>query len=260
MLGYLINELKKPIYVFFYSAFISIVSIYISVKVFEKYESFFITFLITLSLIPFFKKIVNKEVKNTLKVSDKKFFERYLNTIYFYLLVLFGLVFGMSLVYIFLPSNISEKIFEKQIEVIKKIRGMFIGNLFNNIPLLGIFFHNLSVLLLCFILSLLYGLGSLLIISWNATVLATAIGMLTKNYGIFFYPQAFLTFLPHGMLEFISFFLAGLAGAILSVASARRKIFEIKKFYRDSFKLLLYSILILFVAAIIETLILTIRI
>ena len=260
MLGYLINELKKPIYVFFYSAFISIVSIYISVKVFEKYESFFITFLITLSLIPFFKKIVNKEVKNTLKVSDKNFFERYLNTIYFYLLVLFGLVFGMSLVYIFLPSNISEKIFEKQIEVIKKIRGMFIGNLFNNIPLLGIFFHNLSVLLLCFILSLLYGLGSLLIISWNATVLATAIGMLTKNYGIFFYPQAFLTFLPHGTLEFISFFLAGLAGAILSVASARRKIFEIKKFYRDSFKLLLYSILILFVAAIIETLILTIRI
>jgi uncharacterized membrane protein SpoIIM required for sporulation len=260
MLGYLINELKKPVYVFFYSAFISIVSIYISVKVFEKYESFFITFLITLSLIPFFKKIVNKEVKNTLKVSDRNFFERYLNTIYFYLLVLFGLVFGMSLVYIFLPSNISEKIFEKQIEAIKKIRGMFIGNLFNNIPLLGIFFHNLSVLFLCFILSLLYGLGSLLIISWNATVLATAIGMLTKNYGIFFYPQAFLTFLPHGMLEFISFFLAGLGGAILSVASARRKIFEIKKFYRDSFKLLLYSILILFVAAIIETLILTIRI
>jgi uncharacterized membrane protein SpoIIM required for sporulation len=260
MLGYLINELKKPIYIFFYSALISIISIYISVKIFKDYESLFITFLITLSLIPFFKKIVNKEVKSTLKISNENFFEKYLNTIYFYLLVLFGLVFGMSLVYIFLPTNVSEKIFEKQVETIKKIRGMFTGSLFNNVPVLEIFFHNLSVLLLCFILSLLYGFGSLLIISWNATVLATAIGMLTKNYGIIFYPQAFLTFLPHGTLEFISYFLAGLAGAILSVSSARRKIFEIKKFYRDSFKILLYSILILFIAAIVETLILTIKI
>jgi uncharacterized membrane protein SpoIIM required for sporulation len=161
------------------------------------------------------------------------------------------------LVYIFLPQEVSSKIFEKQIETIKRIRGMFIGNLFDDSIFLKIFFNNLSVLLLSFIFSLLYGFGCLLIISWNATILATAIGMLTKNYGILFYPQAFLIFLPHGSLEFISFFLGGLAGAILSVASSRRKIFEIKKFYLDSFKLLLYSILILLIAAMIETLIIS---
>jgi len=256
MLGYLISELKNPLYLFFYSALISIVSIYISVQVFKSYESFFITFLITLSLIPFFKKIIDIEIRRTLKISNKSFFERYYHTIYFYLLVLFGLVFGMSLVYVFLPSNISEKIFEKQIETIKKIKNTFTGNFFEKNIFFKIFFNNLSVLFLSFLLSLIYGFGSLLIISWNATILATAIGMLTKNYGILFYPQAFLTFLPHGTLEFISFFLAGLSGAILAVASSRRKVFEIKKFYLDSFKLLFFSILILLIAAIIESIIL----
>jgi uncharacterized membrane protein SpoIIM required for sporulation len=257
MLGHLINELKNPIFIFFYSAIISIINIYVSVQIFKNYESFFITFLTTLSLIPFFKKIVDIEVRNTLKIKDTDFFERYFQVICFYLLVLFGLVFGTSLVYIFLPQELSSKIFEKQIETIKRIRGMFIGNLFDDNIFLKIFFNNLSVLLLSFIFSLLYGFGCLLIISWNAIILATAIGMLTKNYGIFFYPQAFLIFLPHGSLEFISFFLGGLAGAILSIASSRRKIFQIKKFYLDSFKLLLYSILILLIAAMIETLIIS---
>lgn len=239
---------KNPLVPFFYSAMISIISVYVSYLVFKSYEGFFVTFFISISLIPFFRKIVYLNLKRT--IYAKNFFERYYDVIYFYLIVLFGIVFGLSVLYVFLPSEVSKQIFYYQIKAIERIRGNFVvGDTF-----LKIFINNFSVLTLSFILSIIFGFGAILIISWNATVLAAAIGMLTKNFGLTFYPQAFLIFLPHGTLEFIAYFLAGLAGATLSSASVKFKHSLAFNFFLDSLKIYLVSIFILFIAAIVEVL------
>ncbi|MEM0480674.1 MAG: stage II sporulation protein M [Candidatus Aenigmatarchaeota archaeon] len=243
-----IKSFRNPLIPFFYSAIISIISVYVSFLIFKGYEGFFVTFFITISLIPFFRKLVYLEIKRTFK--GRNIIERFRDVIYFYIVVLLGIVFGLSILYSFLPKEISEQIFQYQIKAIERIRGSFVANdIF-----LKIFVNNFSVLTLSFILSIIFGFGALLIICWNATVLATAIGMLVKNYGITFFPQAFLIFLPHGILEFIAYFLAGIAGAMLSSASVKFKYSFSSVFFIDSFKIYLLSILILLIAAIVETL------
>ena len=119
-----------------------------------------------------------------------------------------------------------------------------------------IFLNNAIVLTLSFLFSLLFGFGAIFIVSWNATVLAAAIGMLSKALGgAKTLPLAILTFLPHGSLEILAYLIGGLAGGILSVAITKRNISGVK-FYRvlsDTFMLYVYSVLLLVVAGLIES-------
>ncbi len=143
--------------------------------------------------------------------------------------------------------QISEKLFKEQIETIKRITG---GFSFQD-PFLTIFFNNIQVAILAFLLSFIYGFGGVLVISWNATILGIAIGMLTKSYGIQYYPLALSTFLPHGIFEFFAFLIAAISGSIISSYYYKKN----DKLIKDSILLLLFSIFLIFIGAIIETII-----
>jgi uncharacterized membrane protein SpoIIM required for sporulation len=113
------------------------------------------------------------------------------------------------------------------------------------------------------ILSLFYGVGAVLIIVWNASVLATVLGdvirqSLAKSYITLAIGSALLTYAAHGIPEILAYLIGALAGGLVSVATIRHH-YTSKKFYyvlQDATWLVIISFALLLLAAIIESLIL----
>lgn len=91
---------------------------------------------------------------------------------------------------------------------------------------LFIFENNAGVLLFTIVLSLLYGVGAIFIIAWNASIIGLFFGEtflagnISKMLGMF---QGML--LGHGPPELLGYVFGALAGAILSAMVARGKVF-----------------------------------
>lgn len=116
-----------------------------------------------------------------------------------------------------------------------------------------IFANNIYVLIFTLIFSLLFGAGVIFILAWNASVIAAAISIFTKSE-LSALPLAMFRYLAHGIPEIASYFVAALAGGIISLAVIRREI-GTNKFWRvlqDSLNLIILAVGILFIAALME--------
>jgi uncharacterized membrane protein SpoIIM required for sporulation len=181
----------------------------------------------------------------------------------------FGFIIGFSFWYIVLPREVVENVFLAQTQTIAAINSPT-GNFHSQINVFSLLFlNNVKVLLFCIFFSFLYGAGALFILTWNASVVGTAIGnffrteiarfSLTFGFtSLYFYFRAYslsiLRYLIHGIPEICSYLIAGLAGGIISTAIVRHDVTS-RNFERvviDTADLLIISLLMLFVAAIIE--------
>jgi hypothetical protein len=126
-----------------------------------------------------------------------------------------------------------------------------------------IFENNLIVMLICFALSFFYGSGALLILILNASIFASALArviLIQSGKAAGFLPSTSLIACNLGIMFFHmipevgSYLLAAIAGGVLSKAIVREK-FSYKKFWpvlKSSIFLLIFAIIILLFAAIIE--------
>ncbi len=244
--------LKNPFAIFYFSALITLFSFIISFLIFKQDVGLYTVFFITFGLTPFMYKLnlyVGKKEFNKEERKRKGFLAFYKEVIFSYAAVFIGITLVLSLLYLLLPYEISEKTFKTQIEEIKAIRGYFsFGGTFQTI-----FINNIGVLFLSFLLSLLYGSGAIFILSWNASILAAAVGMTAKALGgAKALPLALMVYFPHGSLEILAYFLAAIAGGIVSYASLKEK--RERFVFEDAFFLLSLGIFLLLIAASIETL------
>jgi uncharacterized membrane protein SpoIIM required for sporulation len=110
-----------------------------------------------------------------------------------------------------------------------------------------------------FLFSFLFGCGAIFILAWNSSVLASAIGLVSKSYGgVMAFPSAVLMFFPHGSFEISAYLIGAIAGGLVSAAFTRRKSIRFWQIIQDSFKLLLISFVFLIIGGIIETTIIVI--
>ncbi|MBN2881562.1 stage II sporulation protein M [Candidatus Woesearchaeota archaeon] len=129
--------------------------------------------------------------------------------------------------------------------------------------------HNLKLLMFIFLTSFIFGAGSLFIISWNASIIAVHIGETSlrffsvMNGGFFakigayfagfFYAMGQIFF--HGILEFGGFFIAAIAGGVISISllkhDLRSKTF--RKIGLQCLALFLLSMFLIIMAAYVET-------
>jgi hypothetical protein len=176
------------------------------------------------------------------------FLSFYREVIMSFVAIFAGMTLVFSLLYLLLPSEIAEKSFQTQINEIKAIRGYFwFGGTFQTILI-----NNIGVLFLSFIFSLIYGSGAIFILAWNASILATAASMLAKSLGgTYKLPIALLSYMPHGSLEIVAYFLAAIAGGIASYNLTRGK--EIRVLLEDCLFLLALGMVFLLLGAIVET-------
>ncbi len=146
----------------------------------------------------------------------------------------------------------------------------------------SIFMNNLYVMIISFVLSLFYGAGSLFLITFNGSIFAAVLAKVIKikiprdpswytyTFSVLGQPIAFSlqgfwitsSFIAcnlgimffHGIPEVLAYFFAAIAGGVLSEAFIKEK-FMSKGFFkiaRNAFLLLFLSIIVLYVAAIIE--------
>ena len=244
---------KKPHLLFFFGIAISLTCLFISFMVFETSVGMFTTFLITIAVTPFMINLLRYEEAREEELyqhrKDISLIKRHRNILLIFSIFFISIVFSFSLLYLVLPEELSQKIFEDQINEIKAIRGSFASP----DTFIKIVSNNIGVLFLSFLFSFLFGAGAIFILTWNASVLAVAIGMLAQSIGgIKALPLAAMVFFPHGSLEILAYFIGAIAGGLISAALTRRKPKWFWFIFRDSEKLLVISIILLFIAGMVE--------
>jgi len=271
---------RKPWELFFvgfaYSAISLILAnlLFASNPVFSKHISVLvITFTVMFSM-PFFYMMIKLEEERNYNEEGRSLIMSHGRSISALMWLFFGFVMAYSLVYVLFPGMVGQS-FEAQleqycqinmpnnmVECVTKNGGVFAGG-FANAYLTGevttkqyalsIFVNNIYVMIFSLIFSLIFGAGAIFILAWNASVIATAVGIFAKS-SITNLPAALSRYMIHGLPEISAYFVAALAGGIIGVAlikhDMRDKLFW--KAVKDSLNLVLLSFLLLVVGLLIE--------
>ena len=176
-----------------------------------------------------------------------------------------GFVIGFSFWYIILPTTDAAS---QQIETFCAINNPGNKECANNIlakdsvttifatnkeRLFLIFANNIYVLIFTLVFSLLFGAGVVFILAWNASVIAAEIAIFTRS-DLNLLPVAILRYFVHGIPEIGSYFVAALAGGIISFAVIKRDI-GTERFWRvlqDALNLIILAAILLFLSALVE--------
>ncbi len=248
------EAVNSPHWMFVVGGIVSVTCLVVSFLVFDTSIGMFFTFLVTIAMMPFMVKLNKYEEDQQeewlKRRRDMNLFQRNADMLKIYTAFFAGMIVSLSIIYFLLPNAVVERLFDEQIAEINAIRGKVA---FSD-TFLKIVFNNLSVLMLSFFFSFLFGAGAVFILAWNASILSTAIGLLAKSIGGFkALPMAVLVFLPHGSLEIMAYFIGGIAGGLVSAVISRRHTAYFWPIVRDSLSLMVVSILLLMVGGFVES-------
>jgi len=201
-------------------------------------------FFTSLGLAPFMVRILYVEERKDITDLEESFIGRHKEVLYVYTFLFLGAVFAYSLWFTILPEPIVNSIFTEQISTLNWVSGVKSGLATGSLSAkqgLGfkvITLNNLKVLSVATLLSFALGSGAIFILTWNASIIAVAIGSSARglisyyaNLGnlaslaAYFHalPLSFSQLILHGSLEIAAYFIGGLAGGILSVALTHRQ-------------------------------------
>lgn len=264
----LVNPFKaerNPWEMFFVGMFYSSVAVLLSLWVFKPYASLVAVFLTVIACVPIIYGTIKLEEKKDLEIEDEKILiKEHGRALSFFVFLFLGITISFTLWYVFLPADLTQYLFSIQTKTISDINTQITGQGINQITLFSkIFLNNIKVLIFCLIFAFIYGFGSIFILTWNASVIGTAIGNfirtnISNTAGFTHYFQitslGVLRYMVHGIPEILAYFIGGLSAGIISIAITRHD-FRSKKFQHillDSTDLLLLSLVVLLVAALIE--------
>ena len=262
---------SHPKNLFFHGFIYVSIGLFLSLWIFNEHASLIMVFLTTMAAIPLVYNIIKIEEKKDLSDLDEKSLlrehSRALNVFIWYFV---GATVAFAFWYTVLPNNIISGLFEVQTQTILHLRSNVVGNSYQTFrTFTQILSNNLKVLIFCILFSFLYGLGALFILTWNASVIGVAIGDIIRSglsaleskfhlglvvgYAGVIYDGLF-RYAIHGIPEIMAYFVAGLAGGIISTAAIRHD-FGTKRYEKiimDSSVLLLLSLFLVVAAAILE--------
>ena len=270
----LLNPLKaekRPWEMFFLGFVYSSIAILLSLWIFRDQASLIMVFLTVMACVPIVYNTMKLEESKDLEISKESTLLREHNkAIIFLMFLFFGITLSFVAWYIFLPSDTLNLVFDKQTATIQSINNQVSGNAYQQFSTFTrIFLNNIKVLAFATLFAFIYGAGAIFILTWNASVIGTAIGNfirsnLSQYAGLLGFEKfasyfnvvsiGLLRYILHGIPEILAYFYGGLAGGIISVAI-------IKKHYKDErfshivfdiSELLVIALAFLLVAALIE--------
>lgn len=262
----IINPMKaqrKPWIMMLVGALYSSVGLFLSLWIFRDHSDLVMVFFTVMACMPFFYFTVKtEESKSEMCAPETKLLRAHSTALASLIYLFIGIVLSFSFWYVIFPVSSTQSIFNIQTQTILAINNRVAGNFtqpFNSF--IRIFFNNVKVLTFCILFAFIYGLGAVFILTWNASVIAVAIGNyirthITSHSGEYFQAISLglARYLLHGIPEIAAYFIGGLAGGVVSVAVIKHSI-GTRKFERiilDSSGLILISILILLIAGIME--------
>jgi len=262
---------KKPQHMLLIGFLYVAAALFISFWIFPENADLVAVFLCTFASLPvIYDALRIEENVDVVETEEKTILKQHGRALKFFICLFIGFMLGYALFYAILPPSYLPKAFSIQTKTIAAVNsptgaatslqwGMFIR----------IFINNFKVLLFCVLFSFIYGMGAIFILAWNASVIGVAIGAFIRTNlqhytavlgmvapAAYFkaYTLGLLRYSIHGIPEIAAYFVAGLAGSIISIAVIRHdlgtKNFE--KIILDSSDLIIISILILVIAALLE--------
>lgn len=262
---------NKPWRLIFLGFIYSSIAIFLALWIFKSYSSLIMVFLTVMALIPLMYNIIKMEEEKDLQdLSEKWLLREHSKALRVFMALFIGVVISYTMWYSVLPADTVNMLFETQTKTIAAINSNVTGGFINGLDIFSkIFFNNVKVLIFCILFSFLYGSGAIFILTWNASVIGTAMGNFIRSNLAHYsslvgfdkvanYLQVIsiglMKYVIHGIPEILAYFTAGLAGGIISIAVIRHD-FGTRKFEHillDSADLILISIFILFAAGLLE--------
>jgi len=250
-------------YALFAGVFFTIISFITSYLLFKNTAGFVgvgtILFTVILSL-----PIVFRFFEST-RVNDPTFFSKMKALFGFYIYFFIGSFVVFFLISLMVPSQVlsADQLFGKEDKsILPQKLGLPPPPVQESALTVGIFKNNLYVMTIAFILSLLYGAGSLFLLTLNASIFASALSfvIIQTGTGVGSFPLFSLFACNMGIMffhmlpEVIAYFFAAIGGGILSVAVMKEKLFSKEFFQTFKYSIIMFiaAIVVLIVAAIIE--------
>lgn len=250
---------RAPLYIFLLTLFFIIFS-----SLFARTEFIYGSLIIiAISITPLSQitsKLIEIEWNKEKFEKSKNIIFRHKNFIIYYLSIFFASIIGFYIVYLISPNIFypQEKAINDLVEGIYQYSGSAINK---KAMLYFIIQNNLYVLVSFYVFSFLFGAGAIYLLLWNASIVGAFLGretiLVSSNnllYKFIIFPFIkLILLLPHGILEFLAYFLAALGGGLLSQTlfmKVDRK--DLETILSDSILLLLLSIVILVIAGFIE--------
>ena len=258
---------KKPWQMLLAGFIYSFVGLMLSYMVFREAAGLLTVFLIVLGTLPILYTTIKNEEELDMKYDNEIFLLKEHTKVLTFLMFLFlGVTCALAISYVFMPIEVVNTVFSLQQQSVLNVNSNVQGHITQFGMFTNIFINNLKVLFFCIIFSFLYGTGAIFILTWNASVVATAMGdffktELSRGASILGMPTiatyfgaasfSFLRYMTHGLLEMASYFVAGLAGGIISISLIKHN-FKEDRVLTDALDLILISLGILLIAGIIE--------
>lgn len=243
------------------------IGIFLSLVIFPGQGSLISVFLTTMAVIPLVYNIIKmEEKKDTSKLDEKHLLKEHFHAIMAFFYFFLGAVLSYAFWYVVLSKSYHPDLFGVQLDTIRSIRSNITGNAYAGFQtFMQILVNNVKVLIFCILFSFLYGVGGIFILTWNASVIGVAIGstirssiaQVTEKVGLNYasaITYGLLRYSIHGIPEILSYFVAGLAGGIISSAIIKHD-FGSKNYLKiitDSSVLILISFFLVVISAFLE--------
>jgi len=257
---------QRPITMFVLSFLYATVAIFIGLWIFPNYAGLTMVFFTVMALIPIMLRMISFEESKIFAKTHSGMTHK--DAVPFFVFMFLGTVAAFTFWFTVFPERIVDFLFQIQISTIEQINSN-ISSGFNSSYFFAILFNNLRVFFFVLLFSFIYGAGAIFILTWNASIIAVAIGNTARELvsslainagatgvGNYFHAVSLssLRYLVPGIPEIGSYFIAGLAGGMISVAVIRYELFDAKfnKVIWDSMHLVILSVVLLLIAALIE--------
>jgi hypothetical protein len=264
---------RNPWEMFFVGAFWASVSLLLVSFVFGKDSvlkegsGLLVVIFTVITCLPFMYYIIKLEEGKDVEISDSgTLIKEHSKAIRALMWMFLGFVVALSFWYIAMPGTAGQN-FNFQIKTFCAINSpsnynycleqhgipIATGSATGTAAVLSIFANNIYVLIFTILFSLAFGAGAIFILVWNASVIASAIGIFAKG-SLAKLPIGVMRYMIHGIPEIGAYFVGALAGGIVSVAVIRK---DLKgegtwKILQDSLLLIIIAIVILVIAALME--------
>jgi hypothetical protein len=265
---------RKPIEMLPLSFLYATIAIFIGLWIFPNHASLTVVFFTVMALLPLMVHMIRFEEETIFSKQLQQFEPNHQRTIPFFIFMFLGMVLAFSVWFVIFPQNITTNLFALQIGTIQAINTQ-VNQIAGNAISISSYFttvllNNLKVLVFSLFFSFIYGAGAIFILTWNASVVAVAIGNLTRKFitayagaagvaGVAAYFQGYslglLRYMIHGIPEIAAYFVGGLAGGLISVAVIKYDFMD-KRFNAvlvDAGNLILLAIGFLLIAVVLET-------
>ncbi len=218
---------------------------------FAAHISIAMIFFITLLLVPSTARLITFEERIERKEGLRHFFKNHNILMEVFLFLFIGIFIGYLIIGTYTTTAMT---YQKTFLADRGIVGNIVNEKIEKITqFTGIIINNISVIVVAFVLSLLYGVGALFLIVLNASVFASFVIQFSDLVAQQTALNAAL-FSLHFIPEVFGFLLAAIAGGVISKAIVKERVGTgpFQNVVKDATVLLLLSIAVILLAALLE--------